>query len=233
MIDVLLLFVCCVVASKEENESWLRARADVLLPTIFPRSHAPFIYQPPESQHLYMAWFHGNGEGFLKNFAPFFFIVVCLGTSRTAIVVSRRSIKGGAWGKPIVASVEDGRSAQNPVLFQLPGQRRRLYLMHTSQRAGSLGVMQKTSRVMLLYSDNNALTWTSSGTVFPEGIGAFTRGPIVWSNQDPQTVLLPLYYTPEGEFSGKGQHSAVLRSIDGFNWVEKVCEKNEFFIVDQ
>ena len=112
-----------------------------------------------------MAWFSGETEG----------------ADRCAIVVSKRDAdKGAVWSKPVVASVETGRSAQNPVLYVWQGE---LHLLHTSQRAGPLGDSQRYSRVQRVCMQSEDGGWEEPTIIMPEGRGAFIRGPILESGE--------------------------------------------------
>jgi predicted neuraminidase len=103
-------------------------------------------------------------------------------------------------------------SMQNPVLFE--GDAGRLYLLHTRQDAGELGVMQQTSDVLQWWSDDDGASWAMCHEpVFARGFGAFVRGPVVSVGSDE--LLLPMYFTPNGEFDHRGQRSCCVRSLDG------------------
>ena len=174
-------------------------RQDSLMPTLFASSHASFLLASQNHATLFCAWFSGQREG----------------ADRCAIVVARLDAAKQRWGVPVVASVEDGRSNQNPVLFEQRGSSR-LYLLHTSQDAGLAGVGQATSELRLLFSDDGAQTWSAPRVVIPQGPGAFVRAPIVHVADE---LVLPIYFTPAGEFDHAAQHSATLRSRDaGQTW---------------
>eukprot|EP00179_Madagascaria_erythrocladioides_P021081 CAMPEP_0198327320 /NCGR_PEP_ID=MMETSP1450-20131203/14613_1 /TAXON_ID=753684 ORGANISM="Madagascaria erythrocladiodes, Strain CCMP3234" /NCGR_SAMPLE_ID=MMETSP1450 /ASSEMBLY_ACC=CAM_ASM_001115 /LENGTH=384 /DNA_ID=CAMNT_0044031361 /DNA_START=51 /DNA_END=1201 /DNA_ORIENTATION=- len=179
------------------------SRHDALLDAIFPSSHAPSLVRLPACGTLLVAFFSGEREG----------------ASRCAIVVARaRDAATGSgaveWSKPVVAAVDDGRSAQNPVLFTRADEPTRVWLLHTSQDAGPLGVSQRTSEVRLLHSDDRGDTWSTPRVVFARGRGAFIRAPLLPA-LDAGVLLLPMYVTPRGEFEHEGQHALVARSCDG------------------
>jgi predicted neuraminidase len=166
-------------------------RRDALLPTLFRSSHGSFLFRTRAGQ-LLLAWFSGQGEG----------------ADGCAIVVSR--FVPGRWTAPVVASVESGASNQNPVLFQTAdSDDATVYLLHTAQNcAGLLGVNQSTSRVMLVRSHDNGETWGAPQLLFPQGAGTFLRAPVVVSS-DQSTLLLPLYFTPDGAGDYRAQYSAI------------------------
>lgn len=94
--------------------------------------------------------------------------------------------------------------------------------MHTSQEAGRLGVMQATSRVLLTFSDDDGVSWDPTPTVvFEQGTGSFLRAPVLAAHDDPNEMILGMYFTPSGEFERKDQCSAVLRSTNGRSWSKK------------
>lgn len=106
------------------------------------QSHAPFLFRAADKT-VFLAWFSGDGEG----------------ASRCANVVSRLQVNADgskSFTTPVVASVQSGKSNQNPVVFQKidepqrwenqSAQRHktrltflRLYLLHPSQDAGPFG----------------------------------------------------------------------------------------------
>lgn len=213
----LLLFVCAFAfakagalyhSSKGEFDGIVRTteegRLDALLPKLFPQAHAPFLLQSFDGD-LFIAWFSGEAEG----------------ASRCAIVVSRFDFDAKRWRVPVVASVETGKSNQNPVLFQRPSERSRIYLLHPSQDAGPFGVSQRTSEIRLLHSDDGCTTWSTPTVIFPRGRGSFPRGPVLTSSTDADTLLLPMYFTPAGEFDHDAQYSAIVRSRDGVRWTDE------------
>lgn len=71
--------------------------------------------------------------------------------------------------------------------------------------------MQKTSEVRLVHSDDNGVTWSEPEVVFARGTGAFVRGPIL-NSVDKKEYLLPMYFTPQGEFDRDNQYCCVRRS---------------------
>jgi hypothetical protein len=117
------------------------------------------------------------------------------------------------WTAAVTASREAGRSAQNPVLYQsAPGEP--LILLHTSQQAGPLGAMQRTSKVMRVEAiDSDARQWRAPTLLFAEGAGAFLRHHVV-ARRDAsgrRELLLPMYFTPGGEFEPEQQYSSLRR----------------------
>ena len=170
-----------------------------------PNLHA-FMQRANRKGDLFIAWFSGDHEG----------------ASRCAIVVSRFDYDANRWIAPVVASVETGKSNQNPVLFQRASEPHRIYLLHPSQDAGPFGVSQRTSEIRLLHSDDRGQTWSTPPTViFPRGRGAFPRGRMLTAKENVSLMLLPLYFTPAGEFDHGAQYSAVVRSLDGVTWTDE------------
>jgi predicted neuraminidase len=70
------------------------------------------------------------------------------------------------WSEPIIVSAQEGRSAQNPVLFH---DKHVTYLLHTSQ-AAFLG--QGTAEVRWLQSIDGGITWTEPVTLFTVSVPA-------------------------------------------------------------
>jgi predicted neuraminidase len=177
-------------------------RRDSLMPTLFRMSHASFLHFSQTYAALFCAWFSGAREG----------------ADRCSIVVSRLDNTTMRWSVPVVASVEAGRSNQNPVLFETASAPGRLFLLHPSQEAGAAGVSQRSSEVRLLHSDDGAQTWSAPRTVIAQGVGAFIRAPILELTATSE-LLLPLYFTPAGEFDHALQYAATIRSTDaGQTW---------------
>lgn len=80
-------------------------------------------------------------------------------------------------------------------------------LLHTSQLANQ---GQGTSEVRQVWSYDLGYTWTTPKPAFEQGAnGAFTRNQLMWS-MDGSTLLLPMYYTPNG-FSDMGSHYCTMR----------------------
>lgn len=168
-------------------------RLDALLSTLFDSSHAPFLFETRRGQ-LLLAWFSGAFEG----------------ASRCAIVVASFNAAISKWSPPTVASVADGFSHQNPVLFQAADSDR-VFLLHTRQLAGPLGVSQSSSRLVLLHSDSEGASWSEPSVLFPPGTGTFLRAPPL---SIAGSLIFPIYFTPEGEFTHAAQHSAVWSCAD-------------------
>lgn len=143
---------------------------------------------------LHVAFFTGQGEGAPGNGIGF------------------ASFTDAGWSVPRVLVSDERFSMQNPVLFDGPDSE--LHLLHTRQDAGPLGHSQASSDVLHWVSTDDGATWTEQPRVFERGRGAFIRGPLVRTN-DAQRVLLPLYFTPGGEFSHDRQFSGFAESSDG------------------
>lgn len=169
-------------------------RRDALLTRTCPSAHAAFLHRSRHTGVLHVAFFTGAGEGEPGNGIGF--------ASLTA---------SGAWSDPRVLVTDLRYSMQNPVLFDGPDGE--LHLLHTRQDAGPLGHSQASSDVLHWLSRDDGATWIEQPRVFERGRGAFIRGPIVRTN-DQQRVLLPLYFTPGGEFSHERQFSGFAESRD-------------------
>ena len=88
-------------------------------------------------------------------------------------------------------------------------------------KKGAFGVSQRSSKLLLLHSDDLGATWSEASVIFPQGRGAFVRAPILLSG-DESEWLLPLYFTPDGEFVHTSQYAAILRSADfGQTWTDE------------
>jgi len=151
---------------------------------------------------LLLAWFSGDDEG----------------GDGVAIVVARLPPRQWQWEEAVVASVERGRSAQNPVLFWESASEE-VVLLHTTQRAYE---GQATSEVRRVSSRDKGQTWGEASTLFAEA-GAFLRNQVALSG-DGSELLLPMYYTPRGFFHHASQYSSLRRSKDGVTWEETVME---------
>jgi predicted neuraminidase len=173
-------------------------RRDVLLDRVLPSSHASFLHRSQNSGTLFVVFFLGQGEGAPGN----------------GIALSRFDDAADTWSTPVVLVSDPRFSMQNPVLFDAPGGL--LALLHTCQDAGPLGVSQRTSSVLQWTSSDDGRTWTEAPqTVFPRGHGAFIRGPIIAKAANPLHRMLPLYFTPGGEFDHASQMAGVVDSHDG------------------
>ena len=117
-----------------------------------------------------------------------------------------------AWTAPVVASLEAGRSAQNPVLFLDGGA---VVLLHSSQEAFQ---GQGTAEVRMVRSEDGGATWGAAVPLFTED-GAFTKNQLLRSGDGAQW-LLPMYYTPRGQSARESQYSVVKRSADLKTWEE-------------
>ena len=158
-------------------------------------AHASNLLLTPGGDVL-LAWFSGGEEG----------------GNKVGIVVSRLPAGRRAWTAPVVASMEAGRSAQNPVLFLDGGT---VVLLHASQAANR---GQGTAEVRMVRSEDGGATWGAAVPLFTED-GAFTKNQLLRSGDGAQW-LLPMYYTPEGFFAHESQYSVVKRSADLKTWEE-------------
>jgi predicted neuraminidase len=173
--------------------------AGCVLEPLYRQSHGAFLFAWPLRPSLvFCARFSGHKEG----------------ASRCAIIVSSIDISGATsprWSEPVIASVCDEKSFQNPVLFVMRDEPQRLYLVHTAQDAGRIGVSQQSAALLIVHSDDFGATWSSSArTLVAVGRGAFTRGPVL---QTDNSTVLPVYFTPDGTFEHERQYSALLRLV--------------------
>jgi predicted neuraminidase len=171
-------------------------RQDALLRIAAPSSHAPFLLRSTTTSVLHCVWFSGDREGAPGN----------------GIAHASLGVGGQQWSATRILVKDDRCSMQNPVLIERDGQ---LILLHTRQDAGPLGVSQRTSDVLLWTSSDDGATWSDAPVVvFARGIGAFIRAPTMQC-RDADQLLLPMYFTPAGEFDHGQQFSAVVRSAVG------------------
>jgi len=171
-----------------------------VLEPLYRQSHGAFLFAWPQRRELvFCARFSGHKEG----------------ASRCAIIVSWLDVSLGTmtWSEPVVASVCDGKSFQNPVLFCMPDEPQRLYLVHTAQDAGRIGVSQQSSSLLILHSDDLGATWSAARTLVAIGQGAFTRGPVLQPLDSSSAASLPVYFTPDGTFAHERQFSALLHLV--------------------
>lgn len=175
-------------------------RSDALLATIGVESHASFLHRSARTGTLHCVWFTGDGEG-----EP--------GNGIAHATFDESSLQ---WSIPKWIVTETLYSMQNPVLYECA---ERLFLLHTRQDAGPLGVMQSTSDVLQWWSDDDGETWTRRDEpVFARGVGVFTRGATIAVGEHRRDLLLPVAFTPLGEFVNHGQRSALIRLRDGGEW---------------
>lgn len=171
-------------------------REDALLRTAARSSHAPFLLRSSATSVLHCVWFSGDGEGAPGN----------------GIAHASLPVDGQRWSATRILVKDDRYSMQNPVLVERDGQ---LILLHTRQDSGPLGISQRTSDVLLWTSSDDGATWSDAPViVFARGIGAFIRAPTMLC-RDADQLLLPMYFTPGGEFDHGQQCSAVVRSAIG------------------
>jgi predicted neuraminidase len=168
---------------------------EAYLPVKFPSSHAANLLQLPNGD-LLCAYFSGTWEG----------------ESDVAILVARLPHGSKTWQAPQVAAHKQGRSLQNPVLFQAPGGP--LWLLHTSQAADA---GQSEARMYYLTSADYGKSWSSPTLLFDQP-GAFDRQRLVVAGNQ---WLLPMYFTPSfGITKGAEKNYSVVEiSTDrGQNW---------------
>ena len=179
----------------QQLSSAAQHRRDALMERKFASAHASNLLLTPGGDVL-LAWFSGGEEG----------------GNKVGIVVSRLPAGRLAWTAPVVASLEVGRSAQNPVLFLDGGA---VVLLHSSQEAFQ---GQGTAEVRMVRSEDGGATWGAAVPLFTED-GAFTKNQLLRSGDGAQW-LLPMYYTPDGFFAHESQYSVVKRSADLKTWEE-------------
>jgi len=175
-------------------------RIDSIMRPIFGASHASNLLELPDGT-LLLVWFSGGDEG----------------GDGVGIVSSTLPPRAVQWTKPILASSERMRSAQNPVTFYEPSENV-VRLLHTSQEA-FMG--QGTAEVRIVESHDGGKSWETPKTLFTKE-GAFVKNQLLRSKNGKEW-LLPMYYTPDGFLGHATQYSTVQRSSDGGkSWTEYV-----------
>lgn len=111
-------------------------------------NHASFLEQFPSSSpyHLGLVWFSGAKEE----------------ANKCAIVYSRLPKNSNQWTDPIIISVRDNYSNQNPVLF-FDNTSNILHCFHSSAPAES---GESQSQIWHLQSDNYGTNWTQPKPLF-------------------------------------------------------------------
>jgi predicted neuraminidase len=171
---------------------------EAMLPALYPSSHAANLLALKNGDVL-CTWFSGSAEG----------------ESNVGIVLSRLPKGSSTWQPTILIDRREGKSYQNPVLFQQPSGR--IWIFHTMQTAGK---GQADAEVMKVYSDDNGKTWSHPEVLFNTP-GSFTRQPVVVLPDG--AWLLPLFYTPtEGITEGaESNYSSVeITHDEGKTWQE-------------
>mmetsp|Transcript_193 Transcript_193/g.653 ORF Transcript_193/g.653 Transcript_193/m.653 type:complete len:441 (+) Transcript_193:106-1428(+) len=177
-------------------------RLDTILPPIYGASHASNLLELPDGS-LLLVWFSNGQEG----------------GDGVGIVSSKLPAGASAWTRPVMASSEAGRSAQNPVTFYEPSENV-VRLLHTSQVA-YFG--QGTAEVRIVESHDLGATWGTPTLLF-KSAGAFVKNQLLRS-KDASEWLLPMYYTPTGFLGHDTQYSSMQRSSDGGRtWRESIME---------
>ncbi|PXW99341.1 putative neuraminidase [Sphaerotilus hippei] len=166
------------------------------LPASGVQSHAANLATLPDGS-LACVWFGGTQEGLSD---------ICVWFSRLPAGTS-------TWTAPVRLSHDDGRSEQNPILFNAPDGR--LWLLHTAQRAGH----QDTAVVRCRTSTDGGLSWDAPRDLLP-GSGLFVRQPPVVRRDG--AWLLPVFRCralPGLRWSGDDDDSIVYLSHDqGRSW---------------
>jgi predicted neuraminidase len=174
------------------------ARVEADLPAPCVQSHAANL-MVLDNRDLGCVWFGGTQEG-LSDISVWF--------SRLPHGTSR-------WTTPVKLSDDPARSEQNPILFPAPDGR--LWLLHTAQKSGN----QDTALVRYRISDDNGLTWGSTGQLF-DTRGVFVRQPVVvLDNGDWLIGVFHCRTEPGVKWVGNNDDSAVRISTDnGKSWFE-------------
>ncbi|MGC1188108.1 MAG: sialidase family protein [Candidatus Acidiferrales bacterium] len=172
---------------------------EAYLPVLFPSSHASNLLLLRNGD-LLCAWFSGTREG----------------ASGVAILLSRLKHGSDQWSAPVVVDRQEGRSFQNPVLFEAPDGK--LWLFHSSQEADR---GEANAMILYLTSVDGGTTWSAPKPLFTKP-GSFDRQPLViLPNGD---WLLPMYYASGGQKLPSGvfpDHPAMqISSNRGATWKE-------------
>ncbi|MCX5496708.1 exo-alpha-sialidase [Kaistia dalseonensis] len=174
------------------------ARAEALLPSAVPQSHAANLL-PLSNGDLACVWFAGTQEGLPD----------------ISIYWSKLKAGEAVWSEAVKLSDDPGHSEQNPVLFPAPDGR--LWLLYTSQDFGN----QDTSVIKYRISEDGGESWGPIGQLF-EDQGVFIRQRIVVL--DNGDWLLPIFLcrpNANGKWDGSNDTSAVRISSDrGRNWTQ-------------
>ncbi|KAK7214820.1 hypothetical protein V2G26_002823 [Clonostachys chloroleuca] len=140
------------------------------------------------------------------------------GLPDVSIWLSRLEPGASSWTQPSRISYDEGRSCQNPVLFQAPNSSR-IWLFHTSQDAGNQDECYMVART----SDDGGSTWSSPTRPLGEKKGIFSRQPLVVLEDN--TWVLPVFYCrnePGCRWIGNDDISGVFYSRDeGKTWHER------------
>lgn len=123
-------------------------------------AHGPGLLETSAGT-LLCCWFAGTFEG----------------DTDVNIVVSRLEKGASKWTEPVLISIDNEFSNQNPSLFLAPNGE--IWCMYTSQRGREPGKnnMQYTSVVKKQVSTDDGLTWGDPEVVLPEE-GTFARQPV-------------------------------------------------------
>mmetsp|Transcript_46141 Transcript_46141/g.88044 ORF Transcript_46141/g.88044 Transcript_46141/m.88044 type:complete len:492 (+) Transcript_46141:167-1642(+) len=172
-------------------------------------THAATLLELPDSTLLY-GWFSGQ-EGY----------------AGVVIVLARLEPGADTWSAPVVVSAHEGRSNQNPVLFQDPSTSD-IWIFHTSQAAMQ---GQGTSFIASVKSTDGGRTWSEPH----EHKGFLDKGPFVKGKflmaQTGHDWLVPMYYTPDGFANMATHYSVMMRTADhGETWEQSTMSSKGQFL---
>lgn len=133
------------------------------IPTQPISNHAPTLLELRDGDIL-CAWFGGSDEG----------------NADIALWVSRLEIATGEWTPAQQVTFDNGRSDQNPGLFQCDDGE--IWLIYPSQVARGQGIpetfnLQHTALLRRVRSADGGRTWSEPDTMFDQ-VGSFVRQPI-------------------------------------------------------
>lgn len=168
------------------------------LPVLYSSSHAANLLQLRNGDVL-CVWFSGTWEG----------------DSNVGIVVSRLPKGATRWTDTKLIDRHEGKSYQNPVLFEAPDGTVHLY--HTTQDAN---IGEANAHVLHAVSKDHGKTWSQPELLFDKP-GSFTRHPLLVLSDG--TWMLPLTYVTSAGI-GKGAEtnysSTMLSRDNGAHWAE-------------
>lgn len=188
-----------------ERKDALAGTSVAYLPVLYPSSHAANLLELRNGDVL-CVWFSGTWEG----------------GSNVGIVVSRLPKGATRWSATRLIDRHEGKSYQNPVVFEAPDGT--VHLFHTTQDAN---VGEANAHVLHLVSKDHGKTWSHPELLFDKP-GSFTRHPLLVLPDG--TWMLPLTYVTSAGI-GKGAEtnysSTMLSRDNGAHWTECLIPGSE------
>ncbi len=190
-------------------------RVEAFIPAMGRENHAANLAEAPNGD-LLCTWFAGFSEG----------------AGDVKVAVARLASGSAQWSEPAYASLDVGRSEQNPILFVAPDGD--LWLLFTAQETRGCSreewnrrvaagkavgdyTMQWTAEIRRRVSRDDGATWGPVETLFGRP-GSFCRQPLaILSNGD---WLFPMYYSLESAGHGDDYSVVQISSDQGRTWAE-------------